>query len=37
MTALRAFLFVVLAISALGVGAFIGGAIAQSALLEMLP
>jgi hypothetical protein len=37
MTAFRAFLFVVLAVSALGVGAFLGGTIAQSALLQMLP
>jgi hypothetical protein len=37
MTAFRALFFLVLAVSALGVGAFIGGAIAQPALLEMLP
>jgi hypothetical protein len=37
MTAFRALIFVVLATSALGVGAFIGGAIAQPAPLEMLP
>jgi hypothetical protein len=35
--AFRAFVFLVLAASTLGVGAFIGGAIAQPALLEMLP
>jgi hypothetical protein len=37
MTAFRAFLFAVLAVSALGVGAFLGGAIAQPVLLQMLP
>jgi hypothetical protein len=37
MTAFGAFLFVVLAVSALDVGEFSGGAIAQSALLDMLP
>ena len=37
MTAFRVFVFLVLAASALGVGAFVGGAIAQPALLEVLP
>ena len=37
MTAFRAFVFLFLAASALGVGAFIGGAISQPALLEVLP
>jgi hypothetical protein len=37
MAAARALFIVVLAISALGVGVFMGGAIAQPALLDLMP
>ena len=37
MVAFRALVFLVLGLSALSVGAFIGGAIAQPAFLEVLP
>jgi hypothetical protein len=37
MAAARALLLVVVAISALGIGAFLGGSIAQPALLSLMP
>ena len=37
MVAARAVFLIVLAVSALGVGAFIGGAIAQPALMSLMP
>ena len=37
MVAARAVLLIVLAVGAIGVGAFIGGAIAQPALMGLLP
>ncbi len=37
MAAARALVIVVLAISALGVGIFVGGAIAQPTLLDLMP
>jgi hypothetical protein len=37
MAAARALLFVVVAVSALGIGAFLGGSIAQPALLSLVP
>ncbi len=37
MTAFRAFVFLIVAASAFGAGAFVGGVIAQPALLDVLP
>ncbi len=37
MAAFRTMVFVALAVSAIGLGAFIGGAIAQPALLGLVP
>jgi hypothetical protein len=37
MAAARAFLFVVVAVSALGIGALLGGSIVQPALLSLVP
>ena len=37
MAAVRALFIVVVAVSALGIGAFLGGSIAQPALLSLMP